>query len=128
MTTNDRIRKAIEDFRFAQNEMMRPEEDVVLLSACFSMKSSIRGFLEAYLSSVGAPINVEDSLETLLIKCADRNPEFRRYDLAKLQCSCDKGNSTSKTYCMDTARIAECQDMLNKLCDFVVPLARKGNN
>lgn len=128
MNTEATIEKAMEDFRFAHNEMMRPQEDVVLLSACYSVKRAIRGFLSAYLSSVNIPVAPADQIETLMKKCADHNIKFSQFNINSLNCKCDDAVCSNQTYCMDMDKLKQCHILLTDLCDFVVPLTRKGQN
>lgn len=125
MNPEARIEQAMEDFRFAYNELMRPEEDVVLISACLSLRRSIRGFLQAYLTSVKIKFTPENSLEELMLKCKEYNPEFNRFAMQTLRCRCDDGNCGAQSYCMEMEQVTECQVLLNDISDYVIPEVRK---
>lgn len=116
-TTFDR---ASFDFQCANEEMMRPQEDVVLLSACYSVKRSIRGFLEGYLTSVSVQTSPQDGLETLMQKCVMQNPDFLRFNLDALRCKCDTGLCAGQSYCMTVDQVGQCLTFVTELREFVL--------
>lgn len=116
--------QALSDFRCAQEEMMRPEEDVVLLSACYSVKRAIRGFLEGYLNSVSIQSSPKDELETLMNKCVMQNPNFLRFNLDALRCKCDTGMSAGQSYCMTVDQVGQCLKLVTDIHEFVAPKKR----
>lgn len=125
MNTETTFDKALDDYRFAQEEMMRPEEDVVLLSACYSVKRAIRGFLEGYLTSVSVKTSPTDELESLIQKCVLQNPDFLRFNIDVLQCKCDKGLCAGQSYCMTMEQVRECLKLMTDLCEFVLTFRKR---
>lgn len=114
--------QAVNDFRFAQEEMMRPEEDIVLLSACYSVKKAIRGFLEGYLASVSVKTSPTDGLEALMQKCVMQNPDFLRFNLETLRCKGDTGLCAGQSYCMTVDQVEQCLKLVTDMHEFVVPV------
>jgi len=122
MNAEQKLEKALDDYCFAHEELMRPEEDVVLLSACYSVKRAIRGFLEGYLDSVHAGFLPGDNLETLMQKCIMKNPDFLRFNVDVLQCKCDSAACSAKSYCMTMDQVKSCMDLMSELCEFILGL------
>ncbi len=126
MNAHVTLTKALADYQFALNELMRPEEDVVLLSACYSVKNAFRGFLAGYLASRGVKHSPDENIESLMSKCVHEDINFLRFDLDKLNCKCDNGECSTPSYCMTFPQVKECVDLVSELGSFVVTNAEPG--
>lgn len=124
MNAEQKLEKALDNYCFAHEEMMRPQEDVVLLSACYSVKRAIRGFLEGYLTVEQVQYHTVDTLEVLMQKCIMKNPDFLRFNVEVLQCKCDTKSCAAKSYCMNMDQVKSCIDLMSELCEFVLSLRK----
>ena len=75
---------ANELFEQAQEELARPEEDVVPYSVCRSAFKAVNIYLTAYLLKHGFDIHASMSLELILNKCRELDPKFNSLNLAPL--------------------------------------------
>ena len=76
--------QADELFNSAQEELARPEEDVVPYSVCRSAFKSVNKYLTGYLLKHGMDIHSSMSLEEMLKKCQEIDPKFNDLDLKLL--------------------------------------------
>jgi hypothetical protein len=119
MDTQKKLELAQGYYQSAENELMRPAEDVVIPSACYSIKCSLRNFFEAYLDEAKIPFSERDSLQTLHEKCAFHDPGFCMFGLNGMQCRCEMEASRSSTYCMDVKRVIRCDQILQDIRDYM---------
>lgn len=120
MNTESILYKAQTHFNAASAELARPAEDVVLPSACYSIKRSLRSYLEAYLTTYGIRFSAVATLEQLMEKCVRHNPEFVQFDVSGMECKCDHGDACLQTFCMDVSRTKKCEHLLNEVRSFVI--------
>lgn len=84
--------QADELFDTAQNELARPEEDVVPYSVCRSAFKSVNKYLTGYLIKNGLEIHSSMSLEEMLKKCQEIDPKFNDLDLKLLYSTSEEEN------------------------------------
>ncbi len=78
------ISQAEEMYRNAQEELARPEEDVVPYSVCRNAFKSVNKYLSGYLLQHGVDIHASMSLDALLSQCQAINPKFNDLNLDPL--------------------------------------------
>lgn len=120
MKTNSNFIQAQADYEFAANELMRPEEDVVLLSACHSVKKAIRGYLSGFLESEKISYSDSEDIESLMQKCIKKDIDFLRFDMDQLNCKCDSGECTGKSYCLSFEQVNRCIALVSELDNFLL--------
>lgn len=76
--------EANEFYSSAQEELCRPEEDVVPFMICKCAYKSVSRYLAAFLLQKGMEINDSTSLESLLNKCREIDSKFLELDLNTL--------------------------------------------
>ena len=81
------IVQAEELFQMAQEELARPEEDVVPYSVCRNAFKSVNKYLSGYLLKNGIDIHASMSLDVLLKHCMELNPRFKELNLDPLYSS-----------------------------------------
>ncbi len=74
-------------FKIAQEELSRPEEDVVPYSVCRNSFKSVNKYLLGFLLKHGMDIHASMSLEVLLDRCREIDPKFNRLNLDPLYSS-----------------------------------------
>lgn len=66
----------------AQDDLRKPEEDVVPYSACKSAHRAIINYLSAYLMRNGRELPETITVEDLLVFCREINPQFNELHLS----------------------------------------------
>jgi len=92
----------------AQAELNRPHEDVVTLSACQAMRSSMRMMMEAYLSIHDAPASDEASISELAEMCSRRNSAFAKVAMSNLDCRDAQHCDCDGKYCLSVTHVSGC--------------------
>lgn len=69
----------------ALNELNRPAEDVVPFMVCQSARKSVSHYLMGFLLEHGGVFKAGESLEDLLEKCLELDPEFENLDLSMFE-------------------------------------------
>ncbi|MCX2718191.1 hypothetical protein [Lentiprolixibacter aurantiacus] len=78
--------KAIEKLREANDELCRPEEDVVAPVVCKNSQEAILNYLKGYLMANSVSPVEGESLDRLYEKCRSINPHFDKINLSGLEC------------------------------------------
>jgi len=109
-TIQAHLKEADKHLQLAEQELNRPHEDVMTLSACQSVRTSLRVLMQQYLlvREVHCPDHV--SLQDLLNLCTAHNPEFQKVDLRDIGC---KGSEVGHEncdgrYCLSTESVGNC--------------------
>lgn len=76
--------QADELFMTAQEELSRPEEDVVPYMVCRNAFKSVNKYLTGFLLKHGMEIHASMSLEVLLDRCREIDPRFNSLNLDPL--------------------------------------------
>lgn len=76
--------QADELFMTAQEELSRPEEDVVPYMVCRNAFKSVNKYLTGFLLKHGMEIHASMSLEVLLDRCREIDPRFNGLNLDPL--------------------------------------------
>ncbi|MCX6312451.1 MAG: hypothetical protein NT084_12540, partial [Bacteroidetes bacterium] len=121
MDSNSKFDQAQANYEFAINELMRPKEDVVLLSACHSVKKSIRGYLTGFLETNKVTFSPEESIESLMSRCLKEDANFVQFDMNTVKCKCDDGDCIGKSYCLSMEQVKNCISIVSDLGNFVAP-------
>lgn len=121
MITDSTYDKAQASYEFALNEMMRPKEDVVLLSACHAVKNAIRGYLIGFLETNKVVFSNDENIESLMSRCLIEDVNFVQFDTKTLKCKCDNGDCIGKSYCLSIDQVKNCLALVSDLGNFVAP-------
>jgi len=103
------IVQADELFNIAQEELARPEEDVVPYSVCRNAFKSVNKYLSGYLLRHGYDIHASMSLEVLLNRCREIDPKFSDLNLDPLYSS-----SEPEDVWMDMETVKEFIDLASQ--------------
>lgn len=104
-----RFKAALQKLREANDEMCRPEEDVVASLVCTNAHAAIEHYLRGFLLLHGVSPPEETSIDTLYQHCLALNPHFEAVHLSGFECNAHKedsrfGNRPSKfSRCFDIA-------------------------
>lgn len=104
--------KAKEKLEFANQELFKPNEDVVSYSVCKNSQVAIEGFLKGYLNHRGFVTHDDEHLEGLLNRCRALDSKFNRIDMSVIDCRATKIDSR---YCSDVNKVSACFDVADNL-------------
>lgn len=114
--TNKFFEDAIEKLNQANEELCRPEEDVVSYVVCKNSQKAIERFLKGYLIQKGANPDYYETLDELYEQCKKINKKFEEVDLSKFGCTASRLDSK---YCEEVAKVSSCFEAANTLDSFL---------
>lgn len=112
------FQQAIARLDFVNDELNRPEEDVMTFAICHQTRSIMADLLSSYLLEKGKDISSASDLETLQALTREVDARFARLDLTAMYCHPGKLQG-EEAYCMDMQRVGSCLRIANQLADMV---------
>ena len=109
------LNQADQLFLTAQEELSRPEEDVVPYMVCRNAFKSVNKYLTGFLLKHGMDIHASMSLELLLDRCREIDPKFNSLNLAPLY-----STSEQEDVWMDMDTVKEYIRLATKTREMVV--------
>jgi len=106
------FKTAKEKLGAANQELFKPNEDVVSYSVCKNSQFAIEGFLKGYLNHRGFVTHEDEHLEGLLNRCRALDPKFNKIDMSVIDCKAAKIDSR---YCSDVDKVSSCFDVADSL-------------
>lgn len=103
----------------AEAELNRPNEDVVTLSACRSVRTAMNHMMGVYLVAHGLEYRPTASLQELADKCATANPAFSNKDMSHIACKGMGHDECDGKYCLSVASVSDCLSAASQLKDIV---------
>lgn len=113
----DHFQKAKQQLSEANNELFKPEEDVVSFLVCKNSLNAIENYLKGYLSKRGYDTTNKDSLDQLLERCRLLDKKFRQIDLNVIECS---ANADHNRFCEDVKKVSSCFQTADELENFLI--------
>lgn len=111
---NELFQKAVSRLEYVNEELNRPEEDVMTFSVCHQTRGIISDFLSAYLVSKGKDIQSVTDIATLGEMSRALDNQFTAINLESMICHPGKLEN-EETYCMDLARVRTCLTIANSI-------------
>ncbi len=105
---------AIQKLREANDELCRPEEDVVAPLVCKNSQEAISDYLRGYLLLQGVRPSEEATIDWLYEKCSSINSHFEKIDLSSFKCDVD----LESRFCNGTENQSRCFDIADHLDTF----------
>ena len=99
----------------AETELNRPQDDVVTISACQTIRNSMKDMMEIYLSANAIPLKQNASLDDLLIQCTGSSQAFSAVDLSNIECKGIGHNHCDGKYCLSVDNVTFCVNAANQL-------------
>ncbi len=99
------FKEAIKKVGEANQELCRPEEDVVSVMVCKKSQRATENFLRGYLLENEVEPGIEKTLDELLQQCLAINPNFRKVDLSNFDCRSAKLDSHQ---CNEVSKVSGC--------------------
>lgn len=109
---NSLFEKAQEKLSLANQELFKPEEDVVSYMVCKNSQIAIESYLKGYLSHRGYASHDEEHLEGLLNRCRELDPKFNNIDLNVIDC---KTSKLENNYCSEVNKVSSCFDVADSI-------------
>jgi HEPN domain-containing protein len=108
--------KAVEKLGEANDELFRPEEDVVSYSVCKNAQYAIENYLKGFLLSKGVDPIEFNTIESLFEQCKLINTNFAKIDLSDISC---KSHTIDVRYCNEVSKVSSCFDAADELDTFL---------
>lgn len=113
------LRLAFADLQKAQNELNRPEEDLVPLCVCSSARHSMSAMMRLFLLTKTLNTEEDASLKALFRKCGEYEKEFNRLNLDNLLCQSLKLSACEDKNCISLKNLNACVALTGRLKDIV---------
>ena len=120
-----KLNKIIADIEAAEEEINRPMEDVVTLSACYKVRNSITEILKLFLDKSSVKYSSSSNLDQLYILCKTTEKEFENIDISKVYCKKENDELCGDKYCLDVNKVAECINVANELKSVILKKIKK---
>lgn len=105
--------------RIAEDELQRPNEDAVTLSACHCVRDSASNSLRGYLQSKSIKITETSTLSDLQYQCAKLDAQFKNIDLSCFDCR-HESLGEKDSYCLSVDKVKKCYDNANMIHGLVM--------
>ena len=110
------LKEAVKKISEANDELCRPEEDVVSVLVCKKAQRATENFLRGYLLHQGVEPGIEKSLEDLYQNCILINPNFSLVDISSFEC---RSHHLDSKQCDEVAKVSSCFITATKLDSFL---------
>ena len=108
--------RAVQKLKEANDELCRPEEDVVAFMVCKNSQVAISNFLQGYLLQNGVAVAPDATIDEMYGKCKELNANFEKINLAGFDCV---ANDLESRYCSGTEKVSRCFDIADSLDAFL---------
>ncbi len=113
---NKLYEEAVQKLKEANDELCRPEEDVVSQLVCRNSHEAIENYLKGFLLQNGIDVVSGESIDGLYEKCKKINPLFEEVHLSGFECNAHKDESR---FCNDSTEFSRCFDIADSLDTFM---------
>lgn len=110
------FKDASEKLDEANNELCRPQEDVVSYLVCKNSQYVIENYLKGFLLKNGVDPNKHETVDSLYKQCTIINKDFEKVDLSAFNC---KSKNMDTAYCDEVSKVNTCYDIANSLDTFL---------
>jgi len=107
--------EAIKKVNEANEELCRPEEDVVTYSVCKNAQFAIENYLKGFLLNNGKDPSNFNTINSLYKECKAINAKFKDIDLSDFSC---KSHQIDSRYCNEVTKVSNCFDIADNLDTF----------
>jgi HEPN domain-containing protein len=107
--------EAIKKLNEANEDLYRPEEDVVTYSVCKNAQFAIENYLKGFLLNNGKDPSNYNTINSLYKECKAINAKFQDIDLSDFSC---KSHQINSRYCNEVSKVSNCFDIADNLDTF----------
>lgn len=100
----------------ANEELLRPEEDVVSYMVCKNAQHAIENYLKGYLLKNGINPDGFRTIDSLYKECKSINKDFEKVNLSGINC---KTQDIHSKYCLEVSKVNNCYNIANNLDTFL---------
>ena len=100
----------------ANQELYRPEEDMVTFLVCKNSQMAIENYLRGFLIKNEVDTSELNTVESLYEQCLLINKGFKKINLSEFNC---KAIDTTTKFCNDQEKVSKCFDIANNLDTFL---------
>ncbi|MDP2059298.1 MAG: hypothetical protein U1C58_00590 [Flavobacteriaceae bacterium] len=118
---NQLFDKAIEKLIEANEELCRPEEDVVSFMVCKNAQFAIENFLIGFLLHNAVVPNSKSTINELYEQCRAIDKNFEKLDISAFECR--SHHELNGRSCSETKKVSKCLQTADQLESFL----RKNN-
>ena len=108
--------EAIQKLKEANDELCRPEEDVVTSLVCSNAQFAIQNYLKGFLLLNGKTPDTEETIDSLYQKCKTINKHFEEVNLEGFECNEHKDESRFRNA---SSKFSHCFDIADSLDTFL---------
>lgn len=108
--------EAIEKLNEANEELFRPEEDIVSPLVCKNAQNAIENYLKGFLIQNGVETSHFKTIDSLYERCKMINKNFEKVDLSEFNC---KSQNMDSKYCEEVSIVSNCYTIADKLDTFL---------
>lgn len=107
---------AIEKLNTANEELYRPEEDVVSFLVCKNAQHAIENFLKGFLIKNGVDPTDYITIDSLYEQCKKINKNFKEVDLSEFNCK--SSHDLDSRSCNEVSKVNNCFRIADSLDTF----------
>ncbi len=107
--------EAVQKLKEANEELCRPEEDVVAYLVCQNSQIAIGKFLKGFLLQNRRTIENEQTIDDLYASCLAINDNFKEIDLAGFDC---QASNLESRYCSGPGKVSRCFEIADSVDAF----------
>jgi len=108
--------EAVKNVNEANEELCRPEEDVVSVLVCKKAQRATENFLRGFLLDNGVEPKNQSTLNDLYLECKNLEPNFNKVSLTSFDCLSDKLDSIA---CNEITKVNSCFSTATNLDTFL---------
>lgn len=114
---NQLFDEAIEKLNRANEEICRPEEDVVSFMVCKNAQFAIENFLIGFLLQNGIVPGCQATIDELYEQCKGIEKNFEKLDISAIECR--SHHHLNGRSCGETEKVSKCLQTADQLEDFL---------
>jgi HEPN domain-containing protein len=115
-TANKLFDDAIEKLNEANEELLKPKEDVVSYLVCKNAQHAIENFLKGFLLQNGIDPSKYKTTGSLYEQCRAINKNFKEINLSDFDCKSHKMDSRN---CNEVSKVSSCFEIADRLDTFL---------
>ncbi len=108
--------EAVEKLNVANQELFRPEEDIVSILVCRNAQFAIENFLKGFLVQNDVDVSEYKTIDSLYEQCLQINEKFENVDLSSFNCT---SHELDSNYCDEVTKVSNCYKIADKLDSFL---------
>ena len=117
---NDKAKKlfddAIKKLNEANEELFRPEEDIVSYVVCKNSQFAVENYLKGFLLQNGVDSINFKTIDSLYEKCKSINKNFEKVNLSGFEC---EAHQLDSRFCSSVTNVSRCFNIADSLDTFL---------